>query len=454
MKNRIVNHGVKPAAEFTLNPLNWRKHPKSQVNALRAVLSEVGWVQDVIVNEQTGHVIDGHARIDLALQNGSSVPYISVNLSAEEENLILATLDPVGALAGADADQLAALLVDIKTSDAALQAMLTDLAKNAGVSYDNPSEVDAEPHMDQISELQAHWNTQPGQLWQLGEHRLLCGDCTDAAAVNRLMAGERAVLFATDPPYLVDYDGLQHPGGKKASQNKNKGWAVVYGNLWDETSNNFGLFDRFIEVARAEAIQDNAAWYCWYAQANQPQLELAWIKQGALVHQYIIWVKNIPVLNRSWYMWQHEPCLMGWLKGHKPKRAGKLGLRSVWFEDDAVLAEGARREIAVDSALYTIDESMEIREPESTVWRIAHPGFNRKNNLHPTMKPVKIFEIPIQQHTVPGDLCYEPFCGSGTQLIAAERLGRRCRAVEINPGFVAVALQRYLDTTGRQPILL
>ena len=138
-------------------------------------------------------------------------------------------------------------------------------------------------------------------------------------------------------------------------------------------------------------------------------LEEVWERHGAFVHQQIIWAKSRPVLTRSWYLWQHEPCFFGWIKGKKPLRSAE--------------------------------------DYPATVWQIESPPPGSKT-LHPTSKPLDVFEIPMKQHTYAGDVCYEPFSGSGSQLIAAENLARQCRAVELQPQYVAVALQRYQDAFG------
>jgi DNA modification methylase len=243
-------------------------------------------------------------------------------------------------------------------------------------------------------------------------HRLICGDCTDEKIVQRVVDGRRAVLFATDPPYLVDYDGMNHPQAWNAPARKkrsvNKDWSATYKD-WDASEQGMELYDRFIAVAIEHAIAENAAWYCWHASRRQAMLEQVWNEHGAFVHQQIIWSKDRPVLTRSWYMWQHEPCLFGWVKGKKPPRVVDEWIPSVWSVP-------------------------------------TQPAFEKTD--HPTSKPLELFEIPIHQHTAAGDICYEPFSGSGSQILAAENLCRQCYAIEIAPQFVAVALQRYLDAFG------
>ena len=205
-RNRIVRTGEAPASEFKANEKNWRIHPREQREALRGVLGEVGWVTGVVTNKATGNVIDGHARIEEALKLGDEtpVPFIEVELSEDEEAKILATFDPISAMAVADKEQLDALLRDVQTADAGVMQMLDDLAKSNGLDYGadaGASDADAEPQIDKADELQKKWGVERGQVWQLGAHRLMCGDSTDAGDVARLMGGEKADAVVTDPPY-------------------------------------------------------------------------------------------------------------------------------------------------------------------------------------------------------------------------------------------------------------
>ena len=297
--------------------------------------------------------------------------------------------------------------------------MLDGLAKQYNAQPGPKPIDDPGPKFDEAEELRKKWKVEPGQLWVLGEHRLLCGDSTSATDVTRLMKSERAILFATDPPYLVGYDGTNHPGTKTSESRPslNTDWSKTYGTNWDEAdaAQNSDLYDRFIKVAVDVAILPNAAWYCWHASRRQRMVEESWEKHGAFVHQQLIWTKpNRPILTRSWYLWSHEPCFFGWQKGKKPPK--------------------------------------ETVEYGRTVWEIE--GLNNDERPdHPTPKPLDCFAIPMRQHTKVGDICYEPFSGSGSQIIAGEREGRRVYAMESSPAYVAVTLERWAEATGGKPEL-
>lgn len=332
-----------------------------------------------------------------------------VGFSAEEVSRIWRQEDYLRLLKRLEAEDALPLSVP----DDAFQTLVALLDTSEIVAADDPG-----ADLDRAQELREQWGTARGQLWLIPSatvpgraHRLLCGDSTSAEDVARLMNGERAVLFATDPPYLVDYDGTNHPH-KWNEADKNKDWSDSYHD-WDRAEQGEGLYDGFVKQAVEIAITEDAAWYCWHASRRQAMLEAVWERYGAFVHQQIIWAKDRPVLTRSWYMWQHEPCFFGWIKGKKPRRTADDHPASVWHVP--TIAPGTRTD-------------------------------------HPTSKPVELFAIPMQQHTYPGDLCYEPFSGSGSQQVAGEQTGRLVYGMELQPEFVAVILER-LAGMGLEPAL-
>ena len=392
-----------PTAELKPNPRNPNQHPDAQIELLAKNIRYLGWRHPIVISKRSGLIVAGHGRLMAAKRLGVAlVPVDYQNFATEaDEMAVLVADNRLAELSETDDDALKKLLQEL---DGKIDLDLTgfdedsldDILDRLDTQEDDSNTVPAPP-VDPI--------TQPGDLYELGEHRLLCGDSTNAEDVIRLMQGERAILFATDPPYLVGYDGTNHPG---QTRTKNTDWSETYGATWDEADDerNNDLYDRFIKVAVEHAILPNAAWYCWHASRRQMMVEQAWEKNGAFVHQQIIWHKpNRPILTRSWFLWAHEPCFFGWVKGQKPPRADSEYLRSVWN------IEGINNDERPD---------------------------------HPTPKPLECFAIPMRQHTKRGELCYEPFSGSGSQLIAGEQLGRRVYGMEISPAYVDVAVKRWL----------
>lgn len=409
-RNRITETRIVTASELAQNSSNFRRHPTAQSSAVRGLLNEVGIVAPLIayVSERAGGaltLIDGHMRQEI----GGEWPVTILNVTDAEADLILASLDYTTSLAELDAAALADLLGRVALTpveDEGVQALLAQLAAEH-VPEPVKTDVDAEPQVDRAAELQQVWQTATGQLWQLGEHRLICGDCTDASVVARLMGGERAVLMVTDPPYGIEHD----TSWREEAGISSMGEQSAKGIEWDSNDN----------WATAYALSGAAVAFVWHASSHNIVVALSLVEAGYEVKQMIIWNKNVAPFGRSHYSYKHEPC---WYAVKKGKTANWHGPNN-----------------------------------EVTVWDTASPrhimgGSTEEKTPHPTQKPIMLYERPITNHTQVGDVVYEPFCGSGTSIIACEQLGRRCRAIEISPAYVAVALQRYFDATSKQPVLL
>ena len=198
-RSRIVGQGEVDPTTLKANPLNWRRHPLVQKRAIGGVLDEIGWVQQVIVNRQTGRLVDGHLRVEAAcIRNESVVPVLYVELSESEEATVLATLDPLAALAQSDSTVLSELLKKTQTADAAVEALLASVAKGAGVSLLEPAERLTEPA--DAPSLGPSIVSRSGDLWMLGGHRLLCGDSSSPDDVERAVGEAEITWIWTDPP--------------------------------------------------------------------------------------------------------------------------------------------------------------------------------------------------------------------------------------------------------------
>ena len=403
---------------------NAKTHPDEQIDKIAGAIAEYGFDQPIVIDAD-GVIIKGHGRRLAALRLGlASVPVIVRADLTTSQVKAARLLDNKAAESDWDLDQL---VIDLRalTDEAFTGPLGFDEDEIAGLLTQDIGAPGGLAGDDVAPEPPANPISRSGDLWILGDHRLLCGDSTDAGAVKRLMNGERATLFATDPPYLVDYDGTNHPqnSARKAKRAKgdtsgtdgNKDWSESYGVTWDDSSQGPDLYRGFIKAAIAEAIEARAAWYCWHASRRQAMLEEVWTEMGAFQHQQIIWNKEKGVLTRSKYLWKHEPCLMGWIKGNMPAR--------------------------IEGAAFL-----------SSVWDIhGLTGDDRPD--HPTPKPLECFAIPMRQHVEPGGLCYEPFSGSGSQIMAGEAVGRRVFAMEISPVYVDVAIIRWQQGTGGSAIL-
>ena len=386
---------------------NARTHSEAQLAEIAGSIREFGFTNPVLIAEDDT-LIAGHGRVLAARLLGmETVPSIVLSGLSESQRRALVLADNRIALnAGWDESLLALELSDLKEAgydlgimgfeDGELDRLLSGAEEDEGSTA---PVVIPEPPRNPASQI--------GDLWTLGDHRLLCGDSTSEADVRRLMNGERAILFATDPPYLVDYDGSNHP-------TRNKDWSQSYGTTWDDSSQGAELYDNFIAAAVAEAITEDAAWYCWHASRRQAMLEACWEKVGAFVHQQIIWVKDRGVLTRSHYLWKHEPCLMGWRRPNRPSKVADETLSSTW----------------------------------------EMPSFTKEERPdHPTPKPLDAFGIPMRQHVARGGLCYEPFAGSGSQIMAGEANDRRVFAMEISPAYIDVCIERWQAETGKDAVL-
>lgn len=411
-RSRIVGRGDVAPADLVANERNWRLHPPAQRNALAGLLDQVGWVQDVVVNRRTGRLVDGHLRVDLARARGEpSVPVVFVELDPDEEALVLASLDPLAGMATADSEKLAALLADAKVADEALRAMLQELAVESGVNGRRDGLTDP----DDVPEPPAAPTAKTGDLWLLGEHRLLCGDSTNAADVARVLAGDAPRVLLTDPPYGVELDmewrdraGLNGLGpAEKSYLQRGDGHrnTAISGDTKADWSDAFELVPSL----------DTA--YVWHASAFSIDVGLGLRRIGFDLKQQIIWRKPHFALSRQHYHWQHEPCWYARKAGAAPFRGSR---------------------------------------DQSTIWDAASPkmlmnpaGEREAKVDHPTQKPAALYTRPIENHVAPGEVFYEPFGGSGTAIIAAEQTGRRCCAIELDPKYVDVIVQRWESFAGK-----
>lgn len=452
-RNRIVGQGDVAPAELTANPANWRTHPRRQREALRGSLETLGWVQQVLVNRTTGNVVDGHARLEEALRTkAATVPVLYVELSLEEERQVLATLDPLAAMAVPDQRALAELVAGITVDDQALRALLGSLTDEPAAGLTDPDEL---PDFDAWAKREIY--VKPGDLWELGGHRLLVGDSLEAASYSRLMGARKAGIIHTDPPYGVAYNS---PSGKHR--------AIASDDLTGDALVDF-LARAFIQLARH--AEPNAAFYIWHASSSRDEFAWAMKRAGLVERQYLLWVKPSPTIGHADYQQAHEPCFYASRADASPAFLGGRDQQTVWHAaaragtgkgatigNGILVTDGEGRSLWIQPAgpkgrkLRTVridaGQELELGEPgaESDVWFI---GRDHKPE-HPTQKPVELALRALRNSSRPGDVVLDPFAGSGSTLIAAEQLDRSCFAIELDPRYAQATIERWQTFTGKE----
>lgn len=369
---------------------NARTHNAQQITKLRSSLREFGFINPVIIDREY-NVIAGHGRILAAKEEGiEEVPCVFVDYltPAQKKAYILAD-NRMAMDAGWDEELLR---VEIE----ALQAESFDVgltgfdekdiaelfAGEGGDAQDDDFDVDEELQKPPVSKS--------GDMWLLGNHRLICGDSTKEETYAVLMVGKQANLVVTDPPYNVNYEGS---AGK-----------IQNDNMENDKFYQF-LLDAFRNMEKAMA--DDASIYVFHADTEGLNFRKAFSEAGFYLSGTCIWKKQSLVLGRSPYQWQHEPCLYGW------KKKG----RHQWYSD----------------------------RKQTTIWEFDKP---KKNGDHPTMKPIPLIAYPIKNSSMSNCIILDPFGGSGSTLIACEQLGRICHTIELDEKYCDVIVKRYIEQVG------
>ena len=389
--NRITRYGAEDPKLLLANKKNWRTHPLIQREALESALNKVGVVQNVIVNERSGRMIDGHLRVEMAISTGQpTVPITYVDLSDDEENLILATIDPVTGLAGTDQALLDSLISDIRLSDISLDFGngLNELLESL-----SPSSYAAAAGEDDVPALSESPVSKAGDVWLLGRHRVLCGDATCPEDVARLLDGMRADMVFTDPPYNVDYEGY--------TDRKLK----IEGDA--RTTEQFSAFLGEVFRSYHAAVKPEASLYVCHGSSFQREFQTAIENAGFEVRTQLIWGKNTFGWGFARYKFQHEPIFYCHVTGQK----------DAWYGD----------------------------KTQATLWQVNKPAANR---LHPTMKPIELIEIALGNSSVAGNVVVDLFGGSGSTLIASEKTDRVALLMELDPRYTDVIVERWQQFKG------
>lgn len=363
------------------------------VEAVAASISNFGFRSPIII-DKNNVIIAGHTRLKAAQKmKFHKVPcIIAEDLLPDQVKAFRLADNKVGEIAEWDLDKLEMELSDLNGFDFDMVQFGFD-----DIDFEEPFDVieDEVPEVDEENEP----ITKPGDVWQLGRHRLMCGDSTDKQTVEKLMNGQKANMLLTDPPYNVAYEGKT----KEALTIEND-------NMSNDEFKDF-LIKAF--YAADNVLVEGGAFYIWHADSEGYNFRGACFDIGWQVRQCLIWNKNSMVLGRQDYQWKHEPCLYGW----------KSGASHNWFSDRS----------------------------QTTVLNFDKP---LRNGEHPTMKPIALFDYQIKNSTQKGEIILDVFAGSGTTLIACEQNGRNAYVMELDPKYCDVIVKRWENLTGEQAVLL
>lgn len=385
----IEKKNVKDLLPADYNPRKDLQPGDPEYEKLKRSIEQFGYVEPVIWNKQTGRVVGGHQRLKVLIDSGiTEVDVVVVDMNTEKEKALNIALNKISG--EWDTDKLALVIADLQGADFDVSLTGFEPEELDDLFRDDVKDGVKEDDFDVEAELQKPVFSKAGDLWMLGEHRLLCGDSTKPETYELLTNGKKAQLVVTDPPYNVDYKGT-------AGKIKNDKMAE-------------DQFEQFLLAAYSqmyESMTDDASIYVFHSDSHGLAFRKAFEEAGFYLSGCCIWKKQSLVLGRSPYQWQHEPVLFGWKKKGKHQ----------WYTG----------------------------RKESTIWEFDKP---KKNADHPTMKPVALVAYPIMNSTMTGCLVLDPFGGSGSTLIACEQTGRICYTVELDEKFCDVIVKRYIDQVG------
>lgn len=382
-----------PVTQLRPYPGNPRR---GDIEAIKASLETHGQYRPIVVNKRDDTVLAGNHTLEAARQLGrETIAVTYVNVDDEQAKRIVLVDNRTNDLAGYDDTELAALLEELDDLEGTgygqddLNALLDELERDG-----EPQEEDEPPP------LPAEPKTKPGDLYELGRHRLVCGDAREPASYARLLGEERIDLLWTDPPYGVAYAGKTPEPLRIAGDDAD--------GLRDLLASAFAAVDG--------ALKRGARLYVCHPSGELSIVFIeAYLAQGWRLHQQLVWVKDSLVLGRSDYHFRHEQVLYG----HKPGR-GRIGRGATgWYGDDS----------------------------QTSVLEVDRPRASRE---HPTMKPVELVEIALLNSTRRSHLVLDTFAGSGSVLVACERLGRTARLIELDPRYCDVIVARYEELTGTE----
>jgi DNA modification methylase len=413
---------------------NARTHSADQVEQLSRSIKEFGFTNPLLVDEQD-RIIAGHGRLQaaLALRMGEVPVIVLAGLTEAQRRALILADNKIALNAGWDSKLLMEELADLKLEGFDLTLTGFSLEEIDAMTPD----VEPEQDPDAVGDVPAEPKTKLGDVYILGPHRLVCGDSTSMATMDKLMQGALADACWTDPPYNVAYE--------------TKAGKIANDDLGDKEFRDFlsGAFGCAFAV-----MKPGPSIYVAHADTEGLNFRATYTAAGFKLSGCLIWRKDSLVLGRSDYQWQHEPILYGWKPGSRHRWYGGRKLTTMIDLDQDRMPftrrEDGKYEIRIGDSVMVIDGTATVEELVPTIIRESKP---KRSDGHPTMKPVALIERMLRNSARPGDIVLDLFGGSGSTLMAAERLGMCARLSELDPGYCDVIVARYEAYTGRKAVL-
>lgn len=409
------------------NPRKNLKPGDEEFEKLKRSIEEFGYVEPIIWNKRTGNVVGGHQRLKVLMHLGhKEVDCVVLDIDLQKEKALNIALNKISG--DWDDNLLTALLKDLQESgfDTSLTGFdMTEITElfddESGIVEDEAPEVEQEEGKEPFAKL--------GDIWELGEHRLMCGDSTVEDDTLKLMKGKRAHMYLTDPPYNVNYES-------------DSGMSIQNDNMTEEK------FVKFLLKAFGcahKVMKEGAPFYIWHAESQGGAFRNSCAKALGRVRQMLIWNKNSFTMGRSDYQWKHEACLYGWKDGASHYFIDDR-TQSTVFEDKKIDVNKLKKDEMKELLKEILSDKI-----STTVLNEDKPS---RNGEHPTMKPLKLLARLIKNSSKMGDIVLDNFGGSGSTLITCEQLNRICYTMELDPLYADVIIKRYLKFTGQEEVTL
>lgn len=449
------------------HPRNPNRHTQKQSDLLARIITTTGWRNPITVSRRSGFIVSGHGRLYAArTMRWAQVPIQYQDFSSDEEELQHLLADNrLAEFSQRDDAALASILRELHSEGEDLsltgydEAHMQKLLDRLGAPPDDAAATDQE--IAASAELAAKWGTALGQVWQLGPHRLAVSDSRHPETWSRLMAGEKAVLIFTDPPYGVEYEDA-------------KGRAIEGDDLRGDSLADF--LGSIFRLAMQHSIPESP-WYIWHASETRDDFSFAMKNCGLVEKQYLTWIKESFVLGRADYHWQTEHAFYAVREGHQPRFFGDRTQSTLWKitavpgavtgavvgSEGVLITDGHGRSLLIKETGPKAGKKLRhFRVPDgdaltllpmeaTTAWQVTRD--DTSSYIHPNQKPIGLAGKALVNSSQPGDLVVDMFAGSGSTIMACEHHGRIARCLEKDPQYAAAILERWLLATGKPPQL-